>query len=211
MNRRAFLVGLSGSFVAAPLAAEAQEAAKIPRIGWVVADWVAKPHMTEAFLQGLRDLGYIQGRNVEIEISDAEGKLERLPALAAELMALRVDVIVPIGAAATQAARKATKTIPLVGVAMGDPVQSGFVASLAQPGGNTTAWPLSLCRRLLRRRASESGRLCHGDGGHEWGARRRRALMCLSSRRRDSRSHGAGPGRDHAGPGRDRSDQTQAR
>jgi putative tryptophan/tyrosine transport system substrate-binding protein len=138
MDRRAFLAGTGAVLLAGPLAAEAQQAAKVARIGYLSTNLTANPRGREAFRQGLRELGYAEGRNVVIEYRDAEGKLERLPALVAELVALRLDVIVPLGAAATQAARKATKTIPIVGVAMGDPVRSGFVASLARPSGNIT-------------------------------------------------------------------------
>ncbi len=94
--------------------------------------------MTEAFLQGLRDLGYLEGRNVVIEIRDAEGKLERLPALAAELVALKVDVILAGGTAQALAAMEATRTIPIVFTAAVDPVADGLVTSLARPGGNVT-------------------------------------------------------------------------
>jgi putative ABC transport system substrate-binding protein len=99
----------------------------------------ATPHIQEAFRQGLRDLGYVEGRNVVIEYRDAEGKHERLPALAAELVALKVDVIV---AAASNhlalAAKQATRTLPIVFAAVVDPVASGLVTSLARPGGNVT-------------------------------------------------------------------------
>jgi ABC-type uncharacterized transport system substrate-binding protein len=93
MNRRAFLSAVTGSLLAAPLAAEAQEAIKVARIGFLAGNLAALPNLREAFLQGLRDLGYVEGRNVVIEYRDAKGKLERLPALAAELVALKVDVI----------------------------------------------------------------------------------------------------------------------
>ena len=94
ITRRMFVGTLAGGLLAAPLAAEAQQAAKIPRIGYLATSLAGSPHVTEAFLQGLRDLGYVEGRNVVIEYRDAEGKFERLPALAAELVALKVDVIV---------------------------------------------------------------------------------------------------------------------
>ncbi len=124
--------------VAAPLAAEAQQAAKIARIGYLAASLAGSPHLHEAFLQGLRDLGYVEGRNVVIEYRDAEGKFERLPALAAELVALKVDVIVALSTLAAQAAKQATRTLPIVFIAVGDPVTSGLVTSLARPGGNVT-------------------------------------------------------------------------
>ncbi|HEV8458500.1 MAG TPA: ABC transporter substrate-binding protein, partial [Methylomirabilota bacterium] len=98
----------------------------------------ASPHRQEAFRQGLRDLGYVEGRNVVIEYRDAEGNVERLPALAAELVALKVDVIVVGGTPAVLAAKQATKTIPIVFTVAADPVADGLVTSLARPGGNVT-------------------------------------------------------------------------
>ena len=143
MDRRAFLGGLAGSLLAAPLAAEAQQATKIARIGYLALNRAAGPHRHEAFLQGLRDLGYVEGRNVVIEYRDAEGKSERLPALAAELVALKVDVIVAGGGAqAARAAKQATSALPIVFAATADPVGSGLVTSLARPGGNVTGLSL---------------------------------------------------------------------
>src|SRR6185295_10563926 len=97
MERRTFLVMASGSLLAAPLAAEAQQANKIARIGWLSGNMANNPQLPEAFRQGLRDLGYVEGRNVVIEYRDAGGNFERLPALAAELVALKVDVILAGG------------------------------------------------------------------------------------------------------------------
>ena len=127
---------LGGLF--SPVAAEAQQVAKVPRIGYLVGSLAGDPHRTEAFRQGLRDLGYVEGGNVVIEYRDAEGKLERLPALAAELVALKVDVIVTSGTLAALAAKQATRTLPIVFSPAGDPVTSGLVTSLARPGGNIT-------------------------------------------------------------------------
>ena len=93
---------------------------------------------TEAFRQGLRELGYVEGKNIVIEWRYAEGKLDRLPALAADLVGLKVDVIVTGGSGATRPAKQATGTIPIVMTQDSDPVASGFVASLARPGGNIT-------------------------------------------------------------------------
>jgi putative ABC transport system substrate-binding protein len=137
MDRRTFLAGTGAVLLAAPLAVEAQEAAKVPRIGWLGGSAAASP-LREAFLQGLRDLGYVEGRTVVIEWRFAEEKLERLPALAAELVALKVDVIVTGSRPATVAAKQATRTLPIVFAAVADPVTSGLVTSLAQPGGNVT-------------------------------------------------------------------------
>jgi putative ABC transport system substrate-binding protein len=126
--------------LAAPLAAEAQQPTKIARIGYLTtADVSTIPHhLREAFLQGLRDLGYVEGRNLVIEYRSAEGKVERLPALAAELVALKVDVILAPAPAHALAAMQATRTIPIVFVNAADPVANGLVTSLARPGGNVT-------------------------------------------------------------------------
>ena len=157
MERRTFLGVIAGGLLAAPLAAEAQEAAKVPRIGYL-ANYPpgAFPELHEAFLQGLRDLGYVEGRNVVIEYRDAEGKFERLPALAAQLLALKVDVIVAPTTAAALAVKQATSTLPTVFAVAGDPVGSGLVTSLARPGGNVTGLSLFLpglvgkCLELLK-------------------------------------------------------------
>ena len=138
MNRRDFVALLSGAAVGLPVAANAQQAAKVARIGWLTLNLAGAPPVREAFLQGLRDLGYVEGRNVVIEYRDAEGKLERLPALAAELVALKVDVIVASSPPDALAAKQATGTLPIVFTSSGDPVTSGLVTSLARPGGNVT-------------------------------------------------------------------------
>jgi putative tryptophan/tyrosine transport system substrate-binding protein len=130
---------LALSLTLAPLAAEAQQAAKIPRIGYLLRDNdnpTASSNPRDTFLQGLRDLGYVEGRNLVIEYRSAEGKLERLPVLAAELVALQVDVIVAPSTAATLAAKQVTGTLPIVSISI--PLASGLVTSLARPGGNVT-------------------------------------------------------------------------
>jgi len=137
MDRRDTVLALL-ALGAAPLAAEAQQAAKIARIGYLATNPATSPHPREAFLQGLRDLGYVEGRNLVIEYRHAEGKVEQLPALAAELVALKVDVIVASGTLAALAAKQATSTLPIVFNPAGDPVGSGLVTSLARPGGNVT-------------------------------------------------------------------------
>jgi ABC-type uncharacterized transport system substrate-binding protein len=117
--------------------AAAQQPKKVPRIGIL---WNAEiaPSRVEAFRQGLRELGYVEGKNIFIEVRSAEGKLDRLPSLAAELVRLKVDVIVATGPRPTRAAKAATSTIPIVMTYDDDPVGSGVVASLARPGGNVT-------------------------------------------------------------------------
>jgi putative ABC transport system substrate-binding protein len=139
MERRRFIEVIAGGLLTAPLVAEAQQAAKIARIGYLASNLAANPHLAEAFRQGLRDLGYVEGRNIVIEYRSAEGKPERFPALAAELVALKVDVIVLAGGTlAALAAKQATRTIPIVFPAAADAVTSGLVTSLARPGGNVT-------------------------------------------------------------------------
>ena len=136
--RRAFVSTIVLGVVVPLFAAEAQQAAKIARIGYLATNLAGNPRLHEAVRQGLRDLGYVEGRNVVIEYRDAEGKFERLPALAAELVALKVDVILAPSTLAALAAKQATRTLPIVFAAAADPVASGLVTSLARPGGNVT-------------------------------------------------------------------------
>ncbi len=133
------IVTLALSLLAAPIAAEAQAPAKVPRIGFLGAVWPTDDtDRLEAFRQGLRELGYVEGQNIVIEYRFGEGRPERLPALAAELVRLKVDVIVTGGPSAHEAAKQATSTIPIVVAVTGDPVAAGLVASVARPGGNIT-------------------------------------------------------------------------
>ena len=134
------IVSLALGILMAPLATHAQPPAKISRVGWLDDGMRAdKAHLHEAFLQGLRDLGYVEGQNLVIEHRGAERQLARLPELAAELVRLQVEVIVTTGGVpATSAAKRATSTIPIVMADAGDPVGAGLVASLARPGGNVT-------------------------------------------------------------------------
>jgi putative tryptophan/tyrosine transport system substrate-binding protein len=119
--------------------AEAQQPTKVPRIGYLFgASLSADSARIPAFRQGLRELGYVEGKNIIIEYRYAEGKFDRLPALAAELVRLKVDIIVTAGPIPTRAAKEATITIPIVMAQDSDPVGNGFVASLARPGGNIT-------------------------------------------------------------------------
>ena len=135
MDRRAWLVGSLG-LLAAPLDADAQPAGRNPRIGILRPGSPPDP-LLDAFRQGLRELGYEEGRNISIEYRWAEGRDERFPGLAADLVRLKVDVIVA-GAGAVEAAKHATTTIPIVMPVSNDPVRVGLVASLARPGGNVT-------------------------------------------------------------------------
>jgi putative ABC transport system substrate-binding protein len=138
------MVTLALGICVAPLAAEAQQRAKVPRIGVLMihtgSTAVAVKYM-EAFRQGLHDLGYVEGQNLVIEYRWGEGKVERLPALAAELVSLKVDCMVTSGTQASQAAKHATTTIPIV-MTSSDPVGTGLVTSLARPGGNITGLAL---------------------------------------------------------------------
>ena len=137
MDRRAFLAGAAG-LLAAPLAAEAQSApGRVYRIGVLSLDY-PPPGLFEAFQERLRELGYVEGKNVAIESRHPGVKNERLAALADELIRLKVDVILAINTAAVQAAKKATTTIPIVMTRVADPVKSGLVASMSRPGGNIT-------------------------------------------------------------------------
>jgi len=141
MDRRTFLAGTGAVLLGAPLDTGAQEAGKIYRIGILGNVPLTDPggaRLWGAFAEGLRDLGYVDGRNVTIENLPSEGKYERLPALAADLVRHKVDVIVAPAAQNVIAAKQATQTIPIVMVSVGDPVGNGLVASLARPGGNVT-------------------------------------------------------------------------
>ena len=139
MDRRLFLGTLACGLLAAPLAAEAQQTGKVYRVGFLSNGWsTTSPQVVAAFRQGLRELAWVEGQNIVIEYRWAEGRSDRLPDLAAELVRLRVDVLVASAAAATRAAKEATTTIPIVSVAVQDPVALGSVQSLARPGGNIT-------------------------------------------------------------------------
>jgi len=125
--------------VANALVAQAQQPPKIPRVGYLGAGTLSSSAANvEAFRLGLRELGYIEGKNIIIEWRSAEGKLDRLPKLAGELVGLEVDVIFAAAAPSIKAASRATRTIPIVFEMLADPVRAGFVSSLAKPGGNLT-------------------------------------------------------------------------
>jgi ABC-type uncharacterized transport system substrate-binding protein len=143
VKRRRLFLARGLAVLALPLAAHAQQPKKIPRIGFLSAASVSgEADRLDAFRLGLSELGYVEGQNVAIESRWAEGKYDRLPGLAAELVRLKVDVIVTYGPPAIQAAKEATRTIPIVMAGIIDPVATGFVASLARPGGNITGLSL---------------------------------------------------------------------
>ncbi len=136
MRRRYFLIA-SGALLAAPLAADAQPAAQLHRIGYLSGGSAASPYH-KAFQQGLRELGWIEGQNIAIDFRFADNRYERLSDLAADLVRLKVDLIVAQPTPAALAAKNATSTIPIVMINTGDPERLGLVASLARPGGNVT-------------------------------------------------------------------------
>jgi len=139
MDRRKFVGAFAGGILIARSVADAQPAAKVYRIGFFLgATGESVASLFDALSEGLRDLGYVEGRNVIFERRYADGHMERLPNIAAELVRLRVDVIVTGSTIHVAAARQATTTIPIVMVFTADPVQAGFVTSLARPGGNVT-------------------------------------------------------------------------
>src|SRR3954453_10145182 len=138
MRRREVLAAL-GAGAAWPLPISAQTQRKVPRIGYLGAGIrTVVPSPVEAFLEGLRNLGYLEGQNFVLVERYAEGQQERLPELAAELVRLDVDIIVAPTSGSAKAAKEATRTIPIVMAASGDPVGLGLVVGLARPGGNVT-------------------------------------------------------------------------
>jgi len=139
MNKKIVIWLLTAVLLTTVSLSEAQQTKKVPRIGFLGNSTAAlEENLVGPFREGLRDLGYVEGRNILIEYRWAEGKYERFPALIAELIALKVELIVTAGTPATQAYQKARTSIPLVMVAVGDPVGTGIVASLNRPGGNIT-------------------------------------------------------------------------
>jgi putative tryptophan/tyrosine transport system substrate-binding protein len=141
MRKPVFSILFVAALLAVAVIAEAQQPTKVPRIGYLTtASLSAFATRTQAFRQGLRELGYLEGKNILIEYRYADGKPDRVPALADELVRLKVDIIVTGGAPATLSAKDATRTIPIVMASDADPVGSGVVASLARPGGNITGF-----------------------------------------------------------------------
>src|SRR5207342_2553218 len=139
MGKKIFCIALCNMLFVLSASAEAQQPAKVSRIGFLLGSPLsANSARVEAFRQGLRELGYVEGKNIVIEWRYAEGKFDRLPELAAELVQLKVDVIVTEVTQASLAAKGATKTIPIVIQGVSDPVGTGLVASLPRPGANIT-------------------------------------------------------------------------
>jgi putative ABC transport system substrate-binding protein len=149
---------------AAPLAAEAQPAAKVFHVAWLSASSTF-PEGEDAFRHGLQEFGWVEGRNILIVYRHAEGQLERLPEIAAELVRMKVDVILATSPAPLAAARKATQTIPIVMVFGPDPVEAGLIVGLARPGGNITGLT-SLSADLSPKHSSFSTRW--SQGSHAW-------------------------------------------
>ena len=143
IDRRTFIGAVVGALLTAPLAAEAQQSVKLARIGYLGTGSPGEmaPSL-QAFRQGLRELGYVEGRNIAFEYRWAEGRMERLSAFAVEFVGLKIDVIVASSSPAALAAKDATRTIPIVFVTAGDPVDSGLASSIAHPGGNVTGFSL---------------------------------------------------------------------
>ena len=149
MDRRVFIFGLTGGLLATPLAAQAQQAGKVYKIGLLIpapspAPGVMPPIILPTFLAGMRERGWVENQGFVLEPRYAEGRVERLPQLASELVHLKVDAIVAMGTPAALAAKQATTTIPVIFGLVGDPVGSGLVPNLARPGGNVTGMSLYL-------------------------------------------------------------------
>ena len=149
-SRRTFLATVISGSLAPSLAALAQQAGKVYRIGFVWDTPAVWPHALEAFRQGLRDLGWIEGRNIIIEYRWAEGRFDRLGGLMEELVQLKVDLIVAPTSIYTGAAKRATSTIPIVFVSHADPIGSGHVASLARPGANATGLTIIMSETMAK-------------------------------------------------------------
>ncbi len=144
ITRRAVVMAF-GAAAFAPLASFAQQQRKVWRVGFLSyahRDLVESDHVYGPFVEGMRELGYVEGRNLQIVWRSAQGKIERLPGLAAELVRLKLDLLATQGTPASQAAQKATATIPIVMISIGDPLESGLANTLARPGGNRTALSL---------------------------------------------------------------------
>ena len=166
--KRISVLGFCALLLSWTLPIEAQQPTKIPRIGYVsgTGDATNQGPYVEALRQGLRELGYVEGKNITIEYRGAEGKLDRIPSIVQELVQLKVDVLIAPIPGAIRAAKQATKTIPIVMVAGMDPVATGLVDSLAHPGGNITGIS-TLSPRLKR----QTARIAQGGGSAAFSSR----------------------------------------
>jgi putative ABC transport system substrate-binding protein len=150
MDRRTFIVSTVGAALAGPRAVGAQQAGKVYRVGFLWDSPAVWPHALEGFRQGLRDLGWVEDQNIVIEYRWAEGRFDRLPSLVEELVRLKVDVIVAPTSIYTEAAKRATSTIPIVFASHADPIGSGHVASLARPGANATGLTVVMSETMAK-------------------------------------------------------------
>jgi ABC-type uncharacterized transport system substrate-binding protein len=181
-SKKVFCLVLCAVLLALSFPADAQQAKKVPRIGFVSASGNPKTPgpSVEAFRQGLRDLGYVEGKNILVELRSAEGNPDRFPRLVAELVQLKIDVLVSGTLPAIQAAKEATKTIPIVVVSLADPVATGLIGSLARPGGNITG-----ARDTRPRVKRKTAGITYGGGSGDFARRSRlgyertRAGYCL--------------------------------
>ena len=165
VDRRKFVTAVAGALLTLPLAIEAQQARKMPRIGYLGQNSAeSAPHLLVAFRQALGERGWVEGQNILIEYRYADGKVDRLPALVAELIGRNVDVIVTVSSRATWAAKDATKSIPIVMAASVDALGEGLVASLAHPGGNVTGLGASQELVETRRAGAAISRRCSAKG-----------------------------------------------
>ena len=139
MRRREFIALVGGAIWCPTGVCAQQQTGKVPRVGYLrLTSPADRPHLLDAFRQRLRELGWVEGQNIVIDYRFAEGRLDRLSDFAAELVRLKVDVIVSLGTQGVTAAKNATETIPIVMIAVRDPIGTGLIASLARPGGNVT-------------------------------------------------------------------------
>jgi putative tryptophan/tyrosine transport system substrate-binding protein len=201
MERRAFLAGTGAVLLAAPLVAEGQQAGKVYRIG-VLSDELPVStimHFREPFQKALRNLGYVEGQNIVIEDRSSEGRQDRLSGLAADLVRLKVEVMVTIGAPASRAAMNATKMIPIVFARVADPVGSGLVSSLGRPGGNTTGVTVVTTQLAAKRLELLKEAFPGGGPVHiPLPASKRRPTLCRSTRPRLARATARRPRRTGA-------------
>src|SRR5262245_54554407 len=151
IGRRKFLATLGGAAAAWPLAARAQQPGKTPRVGYIRAGTPRNDPFREEFVRGMRDFGYVEGRNIAYEFRYYGDDVESIPSLISDLLRAKVDIIVVGGAAAIRAAQSATQSIPIVMGAAADPLESGLIAGLARPGGNTTGLSLLAAELAVKR------------------------------------------------------------